>query len=106
MIEKYNICRLLSNICKDSGFGMFIAIYNDIEKRWTYFVGQFTAKNPTDRIHCNNINGICIDYIFQNDSTYFQNDIVNNQKIITYIQTNLETNKVDIDFDFKVVAFK
>jgi hypothetical protein len=106
MIENFEICRLLSKISQESGLGQFIAVYNDIDKKWSYFVGRFRDKNPADRIFRANIDGVEVSHLIENQSQYFNGTISNTNKIVGYIDSNLKTNHINIDFDFPLIAFR
>lgn len=106
MIDNFEICRLLSKITQENGLGQFIAVYNDIEKRWSYFIGRFRDKNPADRIFRANIDGIEVTYLIENQSQFFNGTISNNSKIVGYVDSQMQTNHVNVDFDFPLVAFK
>ena len=106
MIQDYDLCRLVSKICKDNGLGQFIAVYNDIDKRWSYYVGNYKAANPSDRIYNNRIDGVDVTYLFINRHQFFNGEtVISDGKVITYIDTQKETNNIVLDFDFRVLAF-
>jgi hypothetical protein len=95
--------QLISQIAYDSGEGTLVAIYNDIEEMWHYYLGNFKPKNPSNHIYFHTIIGKCIDYIVENEHTFFTGDLAKNDIIRTHIY-NLETEEKE--FDFRFVWFK
>jgi len=100
MIQNENF-KLLKDVIQEIG-GSAIAVYNHIEDKWYYYVGDYRPKNPSNHIHFNNIRGKCINYIFDNHSTYFSNGI-NKQLIITKIE---DLPEEDWDFTFEALQMK
>lgn len=103
MLKQNDKLQLIANLSKDNGFGTLVAIYNDIEQKWYYYVGVFKPRNPSNHIHFNMIDGKCINYIFDNEYTYFTGDLIKNELISTKIE---DLPKEIKEFDFKFVWYK
>jgi len=103
MILNKNKLLLLANQAKNEGIGSLVAIFNNIENRWYYYVGEFKPINPSSHIHHNNIRGRCVNVILDNEFTYFSGDNAKNELISTEINKIKEEN---IDFDFPFIWFK
>lgn len=95
--------QLVADIAKQSGFGSMVAVYNDIEKIWYYYIGDFKPANPSNHIHFNSISGKCINYILENEFTYFRGELAKSELIYTKLEDLPKEDKV---FDFKYVWFR
>ena len=105
MIKNFDLCRLVSSLCEEHGWGAFVAIYNDIEGTWSYMIGQFKEKNPSNLTHYSTMSGIDVTHLFVNSSMYFSGDMMDKEKVMTYVKKCKEEKKVDISFDFRFVRF-
>ena len=101
MLANRDKLQLVSNIAKGMG-STFVAVFNDIDKSWYYYVGSFKPRNPSNHIHFNFISGKCINYIFENEHVYFNNN-PQQEAVITKIQ---DLPKEEIEFDFRFIWFK
>lgn len=103
MIQQKNLILSIREVIQTNGLGTLISVYNDIEQNWYYYVGEFKQKNPSNNIYYSYISGKCINYILDNQSTYFNGELAKNELIVTKIQ---DLPKEQIEFDFKFVWFK
>ena len=104
MIENNQKLLLLSQIAVSMGEGTLIAVYNDIELKWYYYIGEFKASNPSSHIYHNLIMGKCINHIIDNSFTYFMGDNLAKNELI---QTEFQKIPREIkEFDFKFIWFK
>ena len=99
MIEHKDKLQLISNISMEIGEGSLVAIHNDIESRWHYYVGTFKPKNEGNHIYLNSIEGKCVDVVIENEFTYFAGDSPNSDLIRTKLQ-NIPIEKKEFDFRF------
>lgn len=105
MIKNFKLLYLIFNICQLNGLGQVAAVYNDIDKEWTYWVGSIRLKNPSDRIHQHRIDGVDITYIIENKFSFFSGEMANSNLIVSTIEDYLKQNKVVLDYDFKTILF-
>lgn len=105
MIENFDLCRLMSELSKEYGWGAFIAVYNDIENKWSYLIGEYKEKNPSNFTYSHNINGIDVTHLFTNKPMYFIGEMVDKGKVITFVNKSLGEKKINVSFDFRVVRF-
>lgn len=103
MIHNKSKLLLLAEQAKNEGIGSLVAVFNDIEKRWYYYVGEFKPSNPSSHIHHNNVRGKCINTILENEFTYFSGDIAKNELIRTEMNKFRDEN---LDFDFPFIWFR
>lgn len=105
IVEKDKLV-LLKKVIQEFGIsGSLIAVFNDIENMWYYYIGDVTLKSPTDGIHFNRIlNGKCLNHIFQNSQIYFQGESVYD-KIALITKINLLPEEDIRAFDFRVLQF-
>ena len=105
MIEKGNICRLMSELSREFGWGSFVSVYNDIEDKWYYFVGNFKEKNPHTYIMSHFIEGVDVTHVIENNSTYLSGSVIDKQKVYAFVEKQREENLVNLTFDFRFVKF-
>jgi len=105
MIKKENICKLISELSKEFGWGSLIAVHNDIEQKWYYFLGNFKEKNPHSYIMSHSIEGVNITHMIENDSTYLNGFTIDKQKVYTFVEKQREENLLNLTFDFRFVKF-
>lgn len=105
MIEKGNMCRLMAQLAMEFGWGSFVAVYNDIEEKWYYFVGNFKEKNPHTYIMSNSIEGVDVTHVIENNSTFLNGATIDKQKVYTFVEKQKEENTFNITFDFRFVKF-
>lgn len=103
MIKSKKHLLLLAEQARNEGMGSLVAIYNDIENEWHYYVGDFKPSNPSNHMHHSSIRGRCIDYILESSFTYFSGDMMKNELIRTELSKIIEES---VEFDFKFVWFK
>ena len=106
MIKDFELCRIMSKIAQSNSLGQFIAVYNDFEQKWSYFIGMFRDKNPADRIVKANIDGVEVTHILENRDQYFSGIMSRDDKIVEYVKSHYQTDRVNVDFDFPLVAFR
>lgn len=104
MIKNKNILLAIREVAQSNGQGTVVAIYNDTENKWYSYVGEFKPKNPSNNIHSSSIRGKCVDYIIENQHTYFNGELAKNDLIATKIE---DLPIEDIDFgDLRYIWFK
>lgn len=103
MLKDKDILLAIREVVVGNGFGTMIAVYNDIEQKWYYYCGDFKPKNPSNNIHFNSIRGKCLNYIVDNQQTYFSGTLVKSELVSTKIDS---TPDEMIEFDFKFVWIK
>jgi len=103
MITDNKKLQLIGQIAYESGEGTLVAVHNDIEDKWYFYVGNFKPKNPAGHIFLNSIDGKCINYIVENEHTFFMGDNAKNELIRDYIQ---DLSKEEKEFDFRFIWFK
>lgn len=103
MIENKQKLELLAKQARESGEGALVAIYNDIEQKWYYYIGEFKPKNPSNHIYYNSIRGKSISHMIENPFTYFSGDLAKNELINTEFS---KLKKENIEFDFRFIWFK
>ena len=93
----------IKETASSNGLGTLVAVYNDIENKWYYYVGNFKPRKPSNNIEFSSISGKCINYILENQHVYFSGDMAKNELIATKIQ---DLPSEEIEFPFRFIWFK
>lgn len=106
MIKEKDKLFLIKKIKEEYGVpGVICAIYNDIELKWYYYIGELKLKSPNEGIYSNRIlNAKCINLIIDNPDTFFTGDVISNKDLLI-TKINSMTKEDIQSFDFKVVQF-
>ena len=101
MITNKDKLLLLKNFFLESGIsGSLCAIYNNIENKWYYYIGELTLKNPNEGIYFNKlIRAKCLNKIIENEHMFFRGDNLQDfQSIILEIERCKNENYNSYDF--------
>lgn len=100
MVKEIDKLRLIKNIVNMP----VTAIYNDIELKWHYYVGDFRPHNPQSYLFFHSLRECkCIDYILENHFTYFSSDRAADEAGIRIKVDMMPTVSMQISERFKFV---
>jgi hypothetical protein len=100
MLQNIDKLRLIKNIVNLP----VTAIYNDIESKWHYYVGDFRPHNPQSYLFFHTLRECkCIDFILINDFTFFNGDMVSDEFAIKTKIDNTPSISMQLSEHFKFV---